>query len=106
MVLLHQVNFQELLERYMSDLQNSKVTLTQFHHCQMNCLLDVPADIKQTDLCRLFFMTEFLTMLRRHDKAIGDDQLQKEVETIMDNVPGPRFTRNMLSGTSFENICD
>ena len=90
-VLLHQANFDELLDTTVSRLLDSKVTLAHFHECQRNSLRDVPMDVKTTSLCRLFFLLEFLSALRKHEKSIGDDQLQKETEIIMDSVPGPLF---------------
>ena len=59
-------------------------------------------DVKTTSLCRLFFLLEFLSALRKYEKSIVDDQLQKETEIIMDSVAGPCFCCNMLSGTACE----
>ena len=64
------------------------------------CCTDMPVEISDTDLFRMFFMLEFVSTMRKQNKRIGDDQLQKEMERVIDNVPGPRFTCNMLSGTS------
>ena len=82
--------FHRLLESNASDLDNSKVTLAQFRDCQMTCI---------------FSLADFFA-LRQHDKTIGDDQLQQDVDNVMDSAPGPLFTCNMLSGTSCDDPCD
>ena len=106
LVLQHQPNFHELLEAYISDPAMSAVNLNDFREACVKCTPDIPTDILNTPFGHMFLMLEFMKMLHRLNKSVGDDQLQKEFEAAMDNVPGPRFTCRMLSETSCEDPCD
>ena len=99
-------SFSNVLDAYISRLSGIHVTVEDFHDCKSRCVPDIPDDVTQEPLWQYFFAAGFLQALQRQWKDIGDDVLLKEFETNMNDVPGPRFTCNMVSDTTCEDPCD
>ena len=56
-VLSQQENFRQLLNDFFSNLSLSPVTLLQYRDCLSFCTTDISAQVSDTDLFQLFFMT-------------------------------------------------